>query len=123
MDRDQQRMDAAARLVLERMPLMTDAKRLAALETVVEAALKWWGKGKKWQTWADVDDLSRACATLDALPSAPAPAGETVTLAVWGTAAGDIKYTRPGSPIERSLLGAWTRLGTVTLPLDVEPTP
>ena len=134
MDRDQQRMDAAARLVLGRMPLMTTEREL--MERVMEAAreiadqLLLAEMTIEDRCDADVEGAYDAMIermrplihALDALP-APAPAGKTVTLAMWEDHTGRVLWARAGTPAdgEDTFAFRWTRVGTVTLPLTVEP--
>ena len=126
MDRDQQRMDAAARLVLERMPLMTDAKRLAALEAVAEAAreIREQRDSGEFHAVASFEAWQNLRAALDAHRARKPERAETVTLAVWRHKDGGTQWVDPASEANHfcAELG-WTRLGTVTLPLTVEPTP
>ena len=66
--------------------------------------------------------MIRAHDALRALPAAPEPArGKVVELAVWVMDNGFHSFAAPGSHSDNSRVReGWTRLGTVTLPLDVE---
>ena len=90
--------------------------RMAALERVAEAAREWRASdGPLCKTYAALLEALRA---LDALPAAPQPVGEVVTLALWKWPSGLVGLAVDGSD-EDDRWGehdCW-RLGTTTLPL------
>lgn len=96
------------------------AARLAALEAVVEAAREFADKIDKPLADHEWTQLKRrfydTLAALDAHTEAPQ---ETVTLAVWEGDEGDMRFVRASSHADR-WPPPWRRLGTVTLPLDLE---
>ena len=64
------------------------------------------------------------CLERPALPAQPKPAVKVVTLAVWEDKAdGDVQFARIGGKMDgyRLQYRNWERLGTVTLPITVEP--
>lgn len=98
--------------------------RLEALEKVAEVAQKWAdAKSASWVARGllkgEAAALYAAVANLRALP--PAPAAETVTLAVWKNVLGSVTFTIPVALPSNSANTNWTYFGTVTLPLDKEP--
>lgn len=84
--------------------------RLEKLEAVAEAVRDWAKSGRSVPR-----ALYYALAALDA----DAEAQQMVTLAVWRNDRGALQFAAPGTP-EDAPVRTWTRLGTVTLPLDRE---
>jgi hypothetical protein len=99
---------------------MTDANRLAALESVAEAARLYVEAEKGGYL---VGDLFRTlCDALDALP-APAPAqaqGETVEVALWTGPLGQMFFATPGSVADECPSHTFFERALLTLPLRVE---
>lgn len=97
-----------------------EVTRLEKLEAVAEAALEFADKSHKPIDHREWEQIKRrfydALATLDAHTEAPQ---ETVTLAVWRSEDDETQLVKPGSDFDEPYPG-WTRLGTVTLPLDRE---
>lgn len=81
------------------------------MQAVVEAARTWAKSGRPIPPMLDY-----ALAALDA----PDTAAETVTLAVWRGANGEVALDIAGSDDDVAYNTTWTRLGTVTLTLDRE---
>ena len=100
---------------------MSDA-RLKALEAVAEAAFAWWRRAPddEWKREKALGDTLRTLAALPAQPQ-PQPAGEGVEMAVCISATGAVLLSVAGSEADTSAEVYWRRLGTVTLPLTVEP--
>ena len=70
---------------------------------------------REWRRLEHQEQRDLLAAALSAL--AASPAGETVEVAVWEYADGDIRLVRAGSPIDEDGFRALTRLGTVRFPL------
>lgn len=108
--------------------------RLEALEAVAAAAQEIAGQLLSSELTSDelrfadfecaynalIESIRPAIRALNALPAQPQPQGETVTWVAWEGDNGEAVLCRAGSILDTPERG-WTRLGTVTLPLERGP--